>query len=206
MVPRQVRAAVLDVRLVIGVLLVTASIAGVVAIVSTSDRTVEVYAAASALSPGDRVRSADLRVQNVRLDQETARYLVPGDIPDDGVIVSRPVSVGELIPVSAVGDANGAQLAPLVLSVDSSLAASVTPGATVDVWATRKGESGFGDPTVIVSAAIVVRLVETRTIVTGGDVTAIEVLVPRARIAAVLEAVANEASIAIVPTSIALRN
>ncbi|MEQ1735332.1 MAG: hypothetical protein ABL886_02735 [Rhodoglobus sp.] len=199
------RAVLLDPRLVIGVLLVVGSIAGVVGIVSTADRTVEVYAAAAALSPGDRVRSGDLRVHNVRLDAATARYLVPGDIPAEGVIVTRPLSTGELIPVSAVGDVDGGRLAPLVLRVESSLAASVTAGATVDVWASRRnGDRTFVDPAVIVSGAVVVRLVESRTIVVAGDVTAIEVLVPRSRIAVVLEAIANEASISIVPTSIPL--
>ena len=201
------RAVLLDLRLVIGVVLVVSSIAGVVGIVSATDRTVEVYSAASALSPGELVRSSDLRVQSVRLDAATARYLVPGDIPESGVVVSRPVSVGELIPVSAVGDVSGVRLAPLVLGVDSSLAASVTSGAMVDVWATRRSDDGsFADPAVIVSGATVVRLVETRTLVTSGDVTAIELLIPRSRIAAVLENVANDARIAIVPVAIPLEN
>ncbi len=199
------RAVLLDPRLIVGVLLVVASIAGVVGIVAATDRTVEVYAAGASLTPGDRVRSADLRVQNIRLDAATAPYLVPGDIPSTGVIITRPVSVGELIPVSAVGAVDGERMAPLVLDVDSTLATSVTPGATVEVWATRRTEDrAFADPVVIVSEAIVVRLVETRTIVTGGDVTAIEVLVPRNQIAAVLEAIANEASVSIVPVAIPL--
>ena len=61
-----------------------------------------------------------------------------------------------------------------------------------------------GRALLIVTGALVVRLVETRTIVTGGGVTGIEVLVPRTRIAAVLAAVANDAALSIVPASIPL--
>ena len=42
----------LDVRLLIGIGLVVASVAGVVAIVSAADRRVTVYAAADTLAPG----------------------------------------------------------------------------------------------------------------------------------------------------------
>ena len=199
------RAVLLDPRLIIGIVLVVGSIIGVVGIVSVTDHTVEVYSAAVTLTPGDRVNSGDLRVQNVRLDVASARYLVPGDIPPEGVVISRAVSVGELVPMSAVGAADGVLLAPLVLRVDSALAASVTEGAVVDVWAVRStADREYTEPAVIVSGAIVVRLVETRTIVAGGDVTAIEVLVPRARIAVVLDAIASEASMSMVPSTIPL--
>ena len=74
----------------------------------------------------------------------------------------------------------------------------------MDVWAAQAVDGGFGEPGVVVTGALVVRLVETRTIVTGGGVTGIEVLVPRTRIAAVLAAVANDAALSIVPASIPL--
>lgn len=199
------RKVLLDPRLVIGVLLVAASVAGVVAIVSANDRSIEVYAAAEALAPGDRVTVDRLAVRSVRLDATADLYLAPGDVPAEGVLVSRSVNAGELVPVSAVGGADGARLAALVLQVEGGLAASVGAGSVVEVWAAAQTGSGeFAEPAVIVSGATVVRLVQTSTIVSGGEVTAIELLVPRSKIAVVLEAIAGEASVSIVPSSIPL--
>lgn len=201
------RKALLDPRLVIGVLLVAASVAGVVAIVAANDRSIDVYAATRPFAPGDRLTAQQLEVRSVRLDVAADLYLAPGDVPAEGVLVSRSVSIGELVPVSALGGVDGARLAALVLEVKGALAASVGAGSVVEVWAAAQSEAGeFGEPMVIVSGATVVRLVQTSTIVSGGEVTAIEVLVPRSKIGVVLQAVADEASMSIVPSSIPLGN
>ncbi len=162
------RAFLLDPRLLIGVLLVAGSVAGVLAIVSAADDSITVLAAPAALAPGDRVGESDLEVRSVRLDSSADRYLAPGDVPAEGIVVTRAIGAGELVPVDAVGEVDGVRLAPLVLSVEGALAASVEPGASVDVWAAQAVDGGFGEPGVVVTGALVVRLVETRTIVTGG--------------------------------------
>ena len=56
-----------DPRFAVGVCLILASVLGVLWIVSTADRTVEVLSAAGPLSPGDRVAAVDFGVQSVRL-------------------------------------------------------------------------------------------------------------------------------------------
>lgn len=200
------RPVVLDPRLLIGLALVVASVAGVVALVSTADRTTEVLSAREPLSPGDRVHADDFGVVHVRLATATTHYLLPADVPVEGVVVVRAVGEGELVPVGAVGSADGLRLASLVLDVRGELAASVQPGAVVDVWASREQEGGgFGPPAVIASGATVVRLVESASVVSGGETTAVEVLVATSRIARVLEAAANSDAVSIVPAAIPVR-
>ncbi|WP_309615566.1 hypothetical protein [Salinibacterium sp.] len=201
------RGFAFDPRLLIGLVLVAASVAGVVAIVSTADETVQVYSAKVALSPGDRIEAGELDTSNVRLAGAGTLYLLPGDIPDDGFVLTRSVNMGELIPASAVGSVSGLRLTSLVLEVNGALAASIEPGSLVDVWSSKEIDSGqFGAPAVIVSDATVVRLVESDTIMAGGGSIAVEVLVPRARVARVLEAVSNSDAMSIVPASIPGRN
>lgn len=196
----------LDPRLAIGLVLVAASVAGVVAIVSAADTSVQVYAARSALAPGDRVTAADLQARSVRLDVATALYLVPGDIPATGVVVTRAVAGGELVPASAVGSVDGLSLTSVVVSIGGPLAASVRPGSIVDLWAAEKIANGhFGPPTVIVAGATVVRLMKSDSIVAADQATSIEVLVPRSKIARVLQALANDDSISIVPATIPVK-
>lgn len=200
---KRVRSVVVDPRLAIGLALVIGSIAGVVAIVSAADETVVVYAAGDALAPGDRVAADDLETRNVRLDDAAGLYLVPGDVPDDGVVVTRAVAEGELLPASAVGSTEGLRLTSVVLEVGGSLAESVQPTALIDVWAAREMEGGsFGPPAAIVTAATVVRLVESDSIVSGGDAVAVEVLVPKSKLARVLEAIANGDAVSIVPSNL----
>ena len=195
-----------DPRLAIGLAIVAASVGGVVALVSAADRTAEVLAAREPLAPGDRVERGDLMVVDVRLGTAGGHYLAPGDVPEEGILVSRAVGKGELVPLDAVGGPEGERLARLVLDVDGTLAASVQPGALVDVWAAREEEGGrFGPPAVIASGVTVVRLVESASIVSGGETTGVEVLVPTSRIARVLEAGANSDAVSIVPAAIPVR-
>ena len=197
------RSFAIDPRLVIGLVLVAGSIAGVVGIVSAADETVQVYAARDPLSPGDRIDSDDLETRNVRLDATGDLYLVPGDVPGEGFVVTRSVDEGELIPASAVGKVDGVRLASIVLQVGGQLAASVVPGSVADIWAAREVENGtYGPPAVIVSGATVARVVQSESIVGAGEATAVEVLVPKSRIARVLEAVANSDAVSIVPANI----
>lgn len=200
---RRGRGFAIDPRLVIGIALVAISVVGVWGVVSAADETVPVYAATTPLSPGDRVQADDLVRRDVKIDDAAALYLVPGDIPDTGVVITRPVSPGELIPFAAVGRAESVRLASIVLSVDGQVASAVVPGATVDLWASREGENGeFGVPSTVVTGAVVVRLVESEGLVGAGETTAVEVLVPRGRIARLLESVANDDSVSIVPATI----
>ena len=195
-----------DPRLAIGLSLVIASVAGVVALVSAADETTQVLAAAEPLAPGERIDRDDLRVLDVRLDGAVGKYLVPAKLPPEGLIVSRPVDEGELVPLAAVGTSDSGRLASLVLDVNGSLAASVQPGARVDVWAAPELEGGrFGPPAVIAGGATVVRLVTSDSIVAASQTTAVEVLVPTSRIARVLEAAANSDALSIVPSSIPVR-
>ena len=92
-----------DPRFTLGLVLVAASVSGVAAIVVRAERTTTVYAAAEALTVGDRIKAADLTQRDVRLDGAADLYLTPALLPAEGVLVTRTVIVGELVPASAVG-------------------------------------------------------------------------------------------------------
>lgn len=195
---------IIDPRLAIGGLLVVGSIAGVVGLVAASDSTIDVYVTPDAVVPGDRITASDLEIHSASIGILANRYVRPGEIPADGLIATRPIAAGELIPESAVGSTDSARLAPVVISSSGALPAALEPGVAVDLWAAREDEKtgDYATPTVLVPAAVVVRLVSADTIVAGADVTAIELLVPKADVARVLEALANEAVLSVVPTSL----
>ena len=192
-----------DPRFTIGLLLIVASVAGVVGIVGAADSSVLVYAAREPLAPGDRVDADDLVGTSVRLAGAERLYLVPDDLPDDGLVVTKAVAEGELVPASAVGSTEGERQTSIVVGVSGELAESVEAGSIVDVWSARESTGGvFEAPVVIVSGATVVRLVDRQGLVVDNDSRSIEVLVPRTDVARVLEAIANDDAIAVVPASL----
>ena len=201
--PRARRRVWFDPRFAIGLLLVVVSVAGVVAIVGAADSSVLVYSAREPLAPGDRIDADDLVGTSVRLEGAEGLYLAPDDVPREGVVVTKPVAEGELVPTSAVGSAAGERQTSIVLGVNGELAASVVAGSTVDVWSSRESTAGlFEAPVVIVSSATVVRLVDQQGLVVDSRSASIEVLVPRTDVARVLEAIANDDAIAVVPSSL----
>lgn len=194
-----------DPRFLIGLALVTASIAGVWFVVAGIDTSVGVYAARAPLQVGDRVVAADLIVTPVRMASAGNLYVTPGSLPPDGLVVTRTVAAGELLPKAAVGASAGASVTRLVVDTTETLSGSLTPGAVADVWAAKQAERGrFGPPVVLVSSASVVRVIEKTGLMTGGSGQSVEILVPREKVAAVLESVANEDAIALVPVNVPL--
>jgi hypothetical protein len=192
-----------DPRFAIGLTLVLASVAGVVGLVSTASAMTPAYAAATPLEPGDRITSSDLVETLVRIEAVSGRYLIPGDLPDAGFVVTKPIGAGELVPASAVGATAGLDVASVVVSTNAQLPESTKPGDTVDVWASSSLGTGlFGPPSVIVPGATVVRVVVDDGIVKSSDGATVEILVPRLRIARLLSAIANDDELSIVPASI----
>jgi hypothetical protein len=183
--------------------LVVASIVGVVTIVATADDSIEVYAAASPLTPGDRVMSSDLVVRSVRLNESGEYYIARGELPTEGFIATRPIGAGELIPASSLGSHDGLSLTAVVVSPQGGLAESVSSGASVDVWASAETEEGGYDaPRVIISGAVVVRLIDDDSLVSSARGNAIELLVPRSRVARLLEAMANGDVLSVIPANL----
>jgi len=200
------RRGAFDIRLLIGVGLVAVSVAGVVALVGTFDTRTTVYAAASALSPGDRVTRADLAERSVSLDGADPLYLHAGEVPAEGLVVVQPVRGGELVPRAALGDAAGLRSTAFVIELGSPASSAVRAGTAVDVWSSPIDETGrgFGAPLVLVPDAVVVRLIDDDGLVSARSAGAVEVLVPRSRVARVLQAQAAGDVLAVVPAGLAL--
>lgn len=204
--PRARRAP--DPRLLIGVGLVVASVAGVVGLVAAVDRREPVYAAAAPLQPGDRLEPDALVERRVALDGAESLYLRAGELPDDGLVVTRPIREGELITTSALGAASAVDATAVVVELAAPVSASVGPGSAVDVWTARAAETtGAGaappaPPRVLVSDAVVVEVRDDGGLVATGGGASVEVLVPRGRVARLLQAIADEARLSVVPAGV----
>lgn len=194
-----------DPRLLIGLLLVTVSIGTVIGIVALADEGEEVLAAPRLLVEGERIDRDDLEPRRVVLGLEVHGYVTTADIPETGIVITRTVGAGELVPLSAVGDARGPQSTTVVVTLSTALGATVRPGDRLDLWAAPAEEAGrFGAPAVIASRTQLVRTIAPEGIVSSGDAGRIELLVPRRDVARILFALANGDALSAIPVSLSV--
>ncbi|MFE4463672.1 hypothetical protein ACFRCR_01020 [Oerskovia sp. NPDC056781] len=202
-----------DPRLLLGLVLVAASVALGSWAVSSAGRTVAVYAAAGPLTPGEPVDASNLRAVEVRLGSGDGKYFLAGrPLPDD-LVALRVVGDGELVARSAVGGSEELAVRAVAIPVAGALSDRVTDGALVDVWfvptsgdgataAERKADEKDGSgPYTLASQVVVAQVAESGgTLVTGGPTT-LHVLVPTDELPGVLAALAAEGEIAVVPVA-----
>jgi hypothetical protein len=148
--PRRVRPPRwLDLRLVLGVLLVLGSVLLGARVVGAADTTVPVWAATGDLAAGTQLTAEDIVPVAVRLGDAAASYLSTGTRPE-GRTLSRAVRAGELLPRSALDEP--AELVQLALPVQSGyVPPGLDRGRLVDVYAVADpaaGATGVADGSV----------------------------------------------------------
>jgi hypothetical protein len=133
-VPRRVRAPRwLDLRLVLGVLLVLGSVLLGARVVTAADATVPVWSAAGDLAAGTVLSPEDLVPVEVRLDDAAGAYLSTSTRPQ-GRTLTRAVRRGELVPGSAL-DTTSTEV-QLALPVQAGyVPPGLARGQRVDVYA-----------------------------------------------------------------------
>jgi hypothetical protein len=148
----------LDLRLVLGVLLVLGSVLLGARVVTGADRTVPVWTAAGDLAAGTVLTADDLVPVDVRLDDAADAYLSTTTQPQ-GRALSRAVRKGELLPRSALDGAS--EQVQLALPVQAGyVPPGLGRGSRVDVYAlpaTAAGQasSASGSPAAPAVVAVV---------------------------------------------------
>lgn len=188
-----------DARFLLGILLIVASVAGVWFVVAAARQTVPAYAAARTIVPGEVVASDDLRQVDVALGHLGGVYLSPGAL-NEGMVATRTIEAGELVPADAIGAAERARTTNVVVQSAVDVPASVDEGSAVEIWAAPLVEPGEYDaPRILVADATVVSVTRDDTLM-GGGAASLELVIPRADVAATLAALADESALSIVPT------
>jgi hypothetical protein len=190
----------LDPRFAVGILLIAASVVGVSALLAAQNRSVQVYVARTTLVAGDALSPDDVELVSVRVP-DADRYLGRDGLQGDGVVV-RSVPKGELVPATAVREKAESTLTSIVVKASGPVAAPVTAGATADVWAAHEAnDKNYRPPAVLVSGAVVVSVSHDDALVADRGAVSVELRVPAARVASVLQAIADGQVISVVPSS-----
>lgn len=187
-----------DPRLVIGLVLVAASVVGCWQLVRVARDTTTVFAAAVDLPAGAPVTASDVTSSEVKLAGAAGRYLDASSTWPHGLVALRTVAAGELIPAAAVGSAADLTGRPVIVHVDGPLAEGVVPGARVDLWATAAPDDDARPKPERLAAAV--RVVSVHPPKSGFGIdrsTAVELLIDRDDVAEVLRLVAGTAVISL---------
>jgi hypothetical protein len=193
----QRRAVWGDTRFLLGILLVVVSIVGVWFVISSARQTAPVWAAERTLVPGEVISRDDLAIVEVALGQSGGAYLALDDFTD-GVVATRTVTAGELLPVDAVADADSVRTANVVVRSSADVAASIEPGTTVELWSAPLLERGTYDtPRILVADATVAAVTRDDSAIAGGS-AALELVIPRSEVAETLAAIADQAALSVV--------
>jgi Chaperone for flagella basal body P-ring formation len=193
--PRRVRPPRwLDLRLVLGVLLVLGSVLLGARVVAAADATVPVWSAAGDLAAGTVLTAGDLVAVDVRLDDVAGAYLATSTQPE-GRALARAVRSGELLPRTALEEP--AELVQMALPVQAGyVPPGLDRGQVVDVYAVADpaaGATGAGDGSVtLVVAAAPVQAISGRTegvLSTATTTVQVVVSVPADQAPAVLGAI-----------------
>lgn len=199
--PRLRRPGWKDPRLLAGILIVLLSVAGIVTLIQSLDRSEGYWAAGEDLVPGAVVEPGHLAVVQARLGDAADDYL-PADEPvPPGVSVVGTVRRGELLPAAAVAPVDPQERQAVALTLEDPLPEGTGPGARVDVWiAAADGRQGFEKPELVAPAAELAGLTEASgSFGTTGHVS-LQVLLGPEELPRVLDAKGNGARISVVPS------
>ena len=149
--------------------------------------------------PGQVLSGDDLRPVDVALGQVGDAYLAGGAL-EEGLVATRTVPAGELVPQSAVGPAAASRTTSVVVHSAVDVPAVVGEGSVVEVWEAPIQERGYDTPRILIPDATVVSVTRDDSMIGGGS-AALELVIPRSEVAAVLAAVAAESALSVVPTT-----
>lgn len=196
----------LDLRLVLGVLLVLGSVLLGARVITAADATVPVWAAAADLAPGTELTSDDLVAVDVRLDATADAYLSTGTRPQ-GRVLARAVRARELLPRSVLEEP--AAQVQLALPVQAGFVPpGLDRGQLVDVYAVAPAAGATqvadGGVDLVVRRATVQAIAGRSEGVLSTPTTAVQlvVAVPEGRAADVLTAIGGRPLVVVVHDSV----
>lgn len=199
MAPRLKRPSWKDPRLLVGVLLVLVSVAGVTFLVGSADRTTEVYAARDGIAVGERLTPENVVRAKVRLGNTEQHYITVEDgLPRDVVAMQR-IAKDQLVPRASLGEVDQLNRKPVALSIAQTLPSQAVAGARVDVWVAQPdAKNGFSEPKLILPGAEIAEVTTGSTALGSSKTTVLMVLVEDRQMPGLLGAQANDAKMSVV--------
>ena len=197
--PRLRKPSWRDPRLLGGILLVLASLAGVMLLLAQMDKTVGVYAAKKELAYGQPVDEEGLKVVQVNLGEAQNHYWLSGEELPEKMVAVRSIKTDELIAKKAIDHAVPAGEQSLVLSLPVENTSGLQPGDEVEVWvAQRTGPQDYADPQRTVERAVLSEITDDQGAWSTSSRAKVRIWLGSEQIPEVLKAQATQSQIYLV--------
>jgi hypothetical protein len=188
-----------DPRLLVGVLLVLASVIGVISLVGSADKTSDVYAARDSIAVGEKLSQENVVLAKVRLGETEEHYLTLESGLPEGLVAVQRVGKNQLIPRDSLGKMDALDRKPVTVTIEESLPDQAVAGTRVDVWvALPDARNGFSEPKLLLPGAEIAQVTPGSTALGSSRNTEVMVLVADNQMPALLGAQANKAKISVV--------
>ena len=191
------------IQLLLSATVIAGSVVGAWFVIESSKITEVYLVTRSDLASGTALTEQSLQTTDLALFSLGNQYLRAGQLPT-GAYLTRTISAGEVIPVSAVTTQALDDYSNIVLTPSVEISSSIAPGSKVSVWASPALDyQSFGEPTI---AALDVEVVQVRE-PEGSFASAaksVELRVPITSIQAILRAIANRDAIALTASSVSV--
>lgn len=191
-----------DPRLGVGILLIAASVALGGWVFAQADKTDPFYIASEPIPVGTSASHAPMEISQVQLAGAAGHYLGPETLADLDLVEPvfiTPVQPGELIPISAVGEAEDLLLRPLSVTVTHSSLLKV--GDVVDMWMKQEDVTGreASEPELVAQGLHVTGIDTDESVFAPTNGRIVHVLVTDGDLEAVLGALGSKAIITLIP-------
>jgi hypothetical protein len=189
--------------LVVGVLLVLASVALGAKVVASADDTVPVYAASVSLPIGAPIAQSSVRVVRVHLSSGVDNYLSATRPLPSSAVMTRSVAAGELVPQRALAPADSLTQRRVTIPV-ATIPVGIAAGGKVDIWSAAKDPAAVNEANGYRTATQLVAGVDVRSVEEPGSGfgasrgAGVEVILDSGHLKPVLDALANDARITLV--------
>lgn len=191
-------------RLLVGVVLILLGTVLGAKVVASADDTVPMYAASASIRPGDHLTPDNLRRIDVQLGAESARYLSARTVVADDSYALREIPEGELVPLGSVGGRSAVSVQAVTVEVDANSARGLPANATVDVWVSPRDlqstQERYLDATLALQRVSVTPVTQdSGRFGASSSTMAVQLRVPRDKVAEVIGAVDKQARFTLVP-------
>lgn len=184
-------------NIILGLILMTASVAGVWLAIYANDKTQEFLVASKPASSGSQIDGESFHAARLNLAGSSNLYMKPGDLPKGGYLLVN-MDAGQLLAKGAVATSIIDERMPVIITSGMPVPKSLKVGDLVDIWVSDAMANGkFAPAIMIVRDAEVADIVESAGVVSDQP-PKVQLLVPIAAVAPVLDAVASKSVLSLV--------
>ncbi|WP_175956175.1 hypothetical protein [Schaalia sp. Marseille-Q2122] len=191
-----------DPRLVIGIIVLLASIIACTQLIASARAGIPVYRSTRPIAQGESLGPHNTVIIDAR--PESTAYLPGGELPSDAQATIN-IGAGELIARSAITTEAQKNRRNIVISVSDGLPDTVTPGTSLELWFVPNQPIGTQEapkPSIVTKDATLVKVLGESGILAGQGSLRIEVRFNVTDISKILESAHGNGTLSAVPVGL----